>query len=182
MMGMGDALQEALQGGIADKLDSEIMQGTNGLLTGTILDNHNVIALSDFDDFVRLLGFARVDGRYASSTGDLRLVMGTEAYAKAGNVYRNANVDRTALDRLMEVTGGVRVSAHVPASVSNKQNSLVRLGNRQDYVAPVWGAVTLIPDEITKAANGQIVLTAVLLHAAKLLRAGGWYKQQTQHA
>ena len=40
MMGMGDALREALQGGIADKLDSEIMQGTNGLLTGTNLDNH----------------------------------------------------------------------------------------------------------------------------------------------
>ena len=182
MAGMGDALRDALQGGIADKLDSEIMQGSNGLLAGTILDNHNVNTLSDFDDFVRTLGFARVDGRYASSTTDLRVVMGTEAYAKAGNVYRNTSVDRTALDRLMEVTGGVRVSAHVPASSGNKQNSLVRLGTRQDYVAPVWGQVVLIPDEVTKAANGQIVLTAVLLHATKLLRSGGFYKQQTQHA
>ena len=34
MAGMSDALREALQGGLADKLDSEIMQGTNGLLTG----------------------------------------------------------------------------------------------------------------------------------------------------
>ena len=40
MAGMGDALQEALQSAMADKLDSEIMQGTNGLLTGTILANH----------------------------------------------------------------------------------------------------------------------------------------------
>ena len=42
----------------------------------------------------------------------------------------------------------------------------------------MWGAVTLIPDEVTKAANGQIVLTAVLLYAAKLLRVGGFYKQE----
>ena len=87
-----------------------------------------------------------------------------------------------ALDRLTEITGGVRVSAHVPAVSGNKQNVLIRLGMRRDMVAPVWGAVTLIPDEITKAANGQIVLTAVLLHAVKILRTGGFYKQQSQHA
>ena len=54
-------------------------------------------------------------------------------------------------------SSGVRVSAHVPGAASMKQNALVRLGTRRDYVAPVWGAVTLIPDEVTKAANGQIV-------------------------
>ena len=34
MAGMGDTLREALQGGLADKLDSEIMVGAEGLLTG----------------------------------------------------------------------------------------------------------------------------------------------------
>ena len=48
--------------------------------------------------------------------------------------------------------------------------------------APVWGGVTLIPDEITKAANGQIQLTAVMLFATKLLRAGGFHKQETNHS
>ena len=42
--------------------------------------------------------------------------------------------------------------------------------------------MTLIPDEITKAGNGQIVITAVLLYAVKVLRAGGFYKQETRHA
>ena len=87
-----------------------------------------------------------------------------------------------ALDRLTEITGGVRVSAHVPAVASNRQNALIRLGNRPDMVAPVWGQVTLIPDEVTKADRGQIQLTAVLMHAVKILRAGGFYKQQSQHA
>ena len=46
----------------------------------------------------------------------------------------------------------------------------------------MWGNVTLIPDEITLAGKGQIQLTAVLLYAAKLLRSGGFYKQETNHS
>ena len=53
---------------------------------------------------------------------------------------------------------------------------------RADMVAPVWEGVTIIPDEVTKAANGQIVITAVMLHAVKILRTDGFYKQQTQHS
>ena len=182
MMGMGDALRDALQGGLADKLDSEIMQGTNGLLTGAILDNHNVSTQTGFNDYISDFGYSRVDGRYAADGKDLRLVMGSDTYAHAGRQYRHANADDVALDRLTEITGGVRVSAHVPDTASAKQNVLIRLGQRRDYVAPVWGSTVLIPDEITKAANGQIVLTAVLLYGIKLLRSGGFYKKQAQHS
>ena len=87
-----------------------------------------------------------------------------------------------ALKSLMEATGGVRVSAHVPAVSSNKQNAVIRLGMRRDMVAAIWEGVSLIPDEITKAKSGEIVVTAVMLHAVKILRTGGFYKQQTQHA
>ena len=182
MAGMSDALRAALQGGIADKLDSEIMVGTNGLLTGTVLSNHNVNSVTGFSDYVSAFAYSRVDGRYAASGADLRLVMGSATYAHAGGQYRHANADDVALDRLTEITGGVRVSAHVPAVSASKQNVLIRLGMRRDMVAPVWGGVTLIPDEITKAANGQLQLTAVLLYAAKLLRSGGFFKQQSQHS
>ena len=182
MAGMGDTLREALQGAMGDKLDSEIMEGTNGLLTGTILANHNVNSVTGFSDYVSDFGYSRVDGRYALSGADVRLVMGSATYAHAGGRYRHANADDVALDRLTSITGGVRVSAHVPAVSGDKQNVLIRLGTRRDYAAAVWGQVTLIPDEITKAANGQIQLTAVLLHAVKLLRSGGFYKQQSQHA
>ena len=50
------------------------------------------------------------------------------------------------------------------------------------WVAPVWEGVTLIPDEVTKASTGQIVITAVMLYAVKIIRAAGFYKQETQHA
>ena len=182
MAGMGDALQAALQGGLADKLDSEIMVGTNGLLTGTNLSNHNVSSVTGFSDYISDFGYSRVDGRYAASGTDVRLVMWSATYAHAGGQYRHANADDVALDRLTEITGGVRVSAHVPNVTNNKQNVLIRLGNRRDMVAPVWDSVTLIPDEISLAAKGQIQLTAVLLYSVKLLRSGGFYKQQSQHA
>ena len=179
---MSDALREALQGGLADKLDSEIMQGTNGLLTGTNLDNHNVNTVTGFSDYISDFGYSRVDGRFAASGGDVRVVMGSETYAHAGGQYRHANADDVALDRLIEITGGVRVSAHVPDVSNEKQNAVIRLGQRRDMVAPVWGGVDLIPDAITLADKGQVKLTANLLHAVKIIRQGGFHKQQSQHA
>ena len=109
--------------------------------------------------------------------------MGAHSYAHAGATYRNASVDRNVLERLQDVTGGVRVSAHVPGQASHKQNAVMRVGmNGQAAVAPIWDGIQLIPDNITKAANGQIVITAIMLYAFKVLRTDDFYKQQIQTA
>ena len=181
MSGMSDALREALQGGLADKLDQQIINGTNGLLNGTILGNHARSTASDYASYVADLLYGRVDGKYAGDLADIRVVMGSATFANASTKLPT-NGEENALARIRTDSSGVRVSAHVPAVASSKQNAVVRLGTRRDMVAPVWGGVTLIPDEITKAADGQIVLTAVMLHAVKLLRAGGFYKQETNHS
>ena len=180
-MGMGDALRDALQGGISDKLDKEIIQGTNGLLTGTILANNAQAAASTYADYVAKMLYARVDGKFAFDLADIRVVMGAEAFGNAATKLPTAG-EENALARIRNDSGGVRVSANVPAEATNKQNAIVRRGNRQDYVAPLWGAVTLIPDEITLAGKGQIQLTAVVLYAAKLLRSGGFHKQESNHS
>ena len=180
--GMDAALRENLSMALSDGLDDQILSGTNGLLTGTILANHNVSAVTDFAGYLKEFGHARVDGVYATGTSDLRVVVGAGTYAHAGSVYRTTEGDSPVLDRLMAITGGVKVSAHVPDVSGNKQNAIIRRGMRRDYVAPVWQGISLIPDEITLAGTGQIKVTAVMLHAVKLLRADGFYKQQTQHA
>ena len=51
------------------------------------------------------------------------------------------SVDRSALDRLMELISGVRVSAHVPAPSTNRQNVVIRRGMSMTAVAPVWEGV-----------------------------------------
>ena len=181
--GMDSALRMNLSDALADALDKEILVGTNGLLTGTVLSNHTVAAATTYANYRDLFAYGRVDGIYAGGVGDIKIVCGSETYAHASGVFRSDNAgDRAALEDLMAATAGVKVSAHVPAVASNKQNNVIRLGSRRDMVSPIWEGVTLIPDEITKAANGQIVVTAAMLHAVKILRAAGFYKQQSQVA
>ena len=160
--GMDDALRMNLSDALGDALDKEILVGDNGLLTGTVLSNHNVTGATTYANYRSLFAYSRVDGLYAGGVGDIKIVMGSDTYAHASGVFRSDNAgDRAALEDLMAATAGVKVSAHVPAVASNKQNNVIRLGSRRDMVSPIWEGVTLIPDEITKAANGQIVVTAV---------------------
>ena len=181
-VGMGEALRSNLSEALADKLDQQILNGPKGLLNGTVLPNHNVSAVTTYALYRHQFAFGRVDGTYASTTDELRIVMGSETFTHAAAQYRGNNDNQDALQSLREATGGVKVSAHVPDLASTKQNAVIRLGNRRDYVAPIWNGVTLIPDEITQAKAGQVVITAVMLYQVQLLRADGFHKQQIQNA
>ena len=180
--GMDAALRENLSMALSDGLDDQILSGTTGLLAGTVLSNNNVTAATTYALYREQFAYGRVDGRYATSTADLKIVMGSATYAHAAAQYRGTSDNMDALMALMNATGGVKVSAHVPAAASTRQNAVIRLGSRRDYVAPMWEGITLIPDEVTLAVSGQIKVTAVMLYAASLLRADGFRKQQTQHA
>ena len=181
---MDPALRMALNMGLEEKIDYEVIAGANGLLTGANLANHNVAAVTAFADYISRFGYARVDGRFAAELGDLRTVAGAGTYAHMGSVYRSNNADYSVVDSLMAKTAGVRVSAHVPAvSAAHKQNSVIRLGMRRDMVQPTWQAVTIIVDEYGElAGKGEIEVTAVLGMNTKILRADGFYKQQSQIA
>ena len=182
--GMDAALRQNLSDGLADGLDKQIIAGVNGLLGSaglTAPDAPTVTAT--FATYRGLVYDATViDGRFASGGADVRLLLGAETYANAASVYRSNTADDSALDSLMRVSGGVRVSAHVPAAASNDQSLIVRKGGRMDAVTPIWEGVTVIPDEITKAKAGQIVITAVLLYAVKILRTDGFARKAVQLA
>ena len=137
--GMDASLRENLSMALADALDKEVINGDEGLLDGTNLANHAASAAFDFGDYKADMAYSRVSGEYVSTTADIRVLMGSGSYAHAATVYRANNSDDSALDVLMARTAGVRVSAHVPAVVSNKQNNVVRLGMRRDMVAPHVG-------------------------------------------
>ena len=180
---LDSALRENLADGLADGLDDAILTGTNGLFTGTNLPNNAQTTNDTFDSYLTNLCWSQIDGRYASMAGDLGLLVGSRTYRDLGQTYRNASVDRSALDRLMELTGGVMVSAHVPQPAQNRQDAIIRRGMSMTATAPVWEGLTIIPDEISKAASGQIVITAVMLYAMKVLRTGaGLVKQGTDHS
>ena len=177
------ALRQALNGGLEEKLDQELIAGTEGLLTGTNLANHAAAAVTTFASYLSAFGHSRVDGRYAAALSDVRAVVGAATYAHAGGQYRSNNADYSVIDALDRKTGGVRVSAHVPAVASHKQNAVIRLGMHDRAVLQVlWDGISLIPDEVTKSKTGEIGITAILLVATKILRADAFHKQQVQHA
>ena len=180
--GMDEALRANLSDALSDKLDQQILNGTNGLLNGTNLANNNVTTETTYALYREQFAYGRVDGKYASGTSDLRVVMGSGTFAHAASQYRGNNDNTDALAAMGAAGVAVKVSAHVPAVASTRQNAVIRLGMRRDMVAPIWEGVTLIPDEVTLAKKGQIQITAVMLHAIKILRTAGFYKQQSQHA
>ena len=183
-VGMGESLRSNLSEALSDGLDRQILVGANGLLTGANLAHVAAAAVTTYAGYRQKLAYDHVDGRFASSPGDLRVVVGSATYAHVANVYGTDIGLPSALEGLTtpSVLGGLRVSAHVPAVAASKQFAVVRRGTRRDAVAPVWQGVTIIPDEITLSAKGQIKITAVMLHAVKILRAAGFAKVQVQHA
>ena len=181
--GMAEALRQNLNDGLSDGLDKEILSGTDGLFAGTNLANNAQTTNDTFGSYVNHLVWDQIDGRYAAMASDLSMVVGAATLKDMGATYRNTQVDRSALDRVMELTSGVRVSAHVPVPATNRQDVVIKRGMSESAVAAVWDGITLIPDEITKAANGQIVITAYMLFAMKVLRTGaGLVKQGTDHS
>ena len=179
---MGESLRSALNEALSESLDVQIVSGSDGLLGGTNLDNHAQATVDTFETYVSKFGFSRVDGRFAPTAKAIKVLMGSGTYAHAGSVYRGDQSQESAIDRLMAITGGVRVSAHVPAVTSTKQQAIVRLGTRRDAVAALWAGVTIIPDEVTRAKQGEIIITAILLAAVKVLRSAGFRKQESKVA
>lgn len=184
LRGMADALRMNLSDALADELDQVILTGTNGLLTGTNLPNNNATAVDTYATYRKRFAYDNVDGRYANMASALRILVGAETYGDMAGTYRSNEDSMNALGALMSETGGVRVSANVTAASGTpaKQNGIVRRGMRQDAVAPIWEGVTLITDEVTQAKEGEIVITAVMLYAYKILRKAGFAKIQAQHA
>ena len=181
--GLDASLRLALSGGLEEALDAQALGGTDGLLTSTNLPNNNVNTASTFALYLSGLLYGRVDGRYARTPGDVRMIVGQGTFAHASAAFKGNNSDESGVERLQEKSGGLMVSAHVPDVASSKQNALIRLGmDRGAAVQPMWEGVSLIVDEFTRSAYGEIVVHAVLLANFAITRKAQWHKQQVQTA
>ena len=71
------------------------------------------------------------------------MIVGQGTFTHASSTYKGNNSDESGVERLQEKSGGLRVSAHVPAVSGNKQNSLIRLGmERGAATQPLWQGVS----------------------------------------
>ena len=125
---------------------------------------------------------SQVDGRFAPSEADVRALVGSGTFVHASKIYRSTDSAESAVDAMRNTSGGLRVSAHIAAPASNKQDVIIRRGSRRDGVVALWPSVSLILDEISGQKTGIIAITAVLLGAFKIVRAGGFARLQVAHA
>ena len=179
--GMDAALRTNLQDGLSDGLDYAVLRTTNeGLLDfGT---DPTVAATTTFAGYKSAI-YDSVDGRYAGMASDVRLLVGAKTYQHMAVTYRANNADDSALDVVMRISGGVRVSAHVPAPSSNDQfAATARAIGLRHAVAPIWEGVTILSDPYSESKFGQIRLTAIMLYAFKIIRTAGFNRLAFQLA
>ena len=167
MPGMEESLRSAMGDAMGDSLDDQVLtgDGTDPNLSGLFKVAADVTAATAVETFAT--GVARfaeiVDGRYANGWADLRAVVGVDTFAKYAGLFQS-NGDISLFDYLMDKLGALIVSKRVPAKSGMAQKGLVvRTRGSQILEVPLWNGVQFVRDELTKAAEGQIVVTAFLL-------------------
>ena len=175
--GMSESLRQALNMGLTESLDKEVIDQIVSDVNRT-----DATGTDTFGSYRSKLIYALIDGRFASMESDMRALVGASTLTHMSGLYRGNTADDSAVDSVRRISGGLRVSPHVAAVAASKQDAIVRRGMRRDMVAPLWEGITLIPDEVTKASSGEIVITAVMLAAFKVIRTGGFSRPETQHA
>ena len=179
--GLDSSLRRALNSGLQEKLDQQAINGSSGLLNGTNLSNNNVTAITSFVQYLDRLLYGRVDGRYARSPGDVRILVGSPVFTHLSTIYKSSESDETGSERLAEKSGGLIVSAHVPGVSNKRQNTLMRLGMAPGAaVQPTWNAVSILVDPFSKAVQGEVVVHATVMANFAVLQSGQWHKQQVQ--
>lgn len=166
-----EALRTDLAGAMTEAADKQVIagDGTAPNVSGfvhalTAPDDPSAVAT--FADYASARA-ALVDGRYAQSEDDAKVLVGANTYAHAAAIYQSGS-GTSALSRLMP-----RVSPHIAAPASNIQAAYA-CRSMGRAVAPMWPSISLIRDNVSQASKGEILLTAIALWNFKVLDTSGY--------
>ncbi len=174
---LSESIRSALASGLREKLDADF-------IAQVVADVPRVAASAadTFDSVRKRFVYDILDARFARMESSLKVLCGTETLSDWSALFRGAQGDVSAVESLRRLVGGVMLSDHIAAAVSDKQDVVIRLGSRRDAVMPVWRGTEVIFDEITRARFGDIVLTAVIQYNRKIVRPAGFRRIEAQHA
>ena len=180
--GMEGALRDDLSGAISQQMDAEILAGdgtgqhVSGFFdasSGPLTAPSDPTAESGRPDYINAIS-GSVDGRYALENSDVKLLIGAATNAHMASKFGSGNAsDMTAMEKVKAISGGCRVSAHIPAVASKFQLALAcrKMGSA---VAPIWRTVSLVRDPYSNASSGLVALNMHVLWAFDVPRANGW--------
>jgi len=200
---LGAALESTLRADLRTVmgyyLDLQILNGTGkndqveGLLTtlpltlppGETFSGNDVSAQPTWSDFKTAI-VGGVDGAYARTEADLRILFGNATWQLMRTLYRGNGTDnQDAVSALRELGAMLGRSFQIPApskvTISPKTTAATKLTQRSlvnkepaAAVAPVWQGITMIRDPYSNARKAQIVMTAHMLFDFVLRRKAGW--------
>ena len=173
--GFEEALRADIRAVLGDKLDSlalngqDAVQDTSPAIEGIIREltaPTNPTQTATWNDYLSLYP-NRVDGKTSMDGSNVRLLVNTETFKHAHGLQIATSGE---LLRRELPTGRFRASANMPDTASTIAQLLsYTASGRTGYVQPVWRGISLIRDVYSKASEGQVALTAIMLTGAAMV-------------
>ena len=184
LQGMEEALRSDLTATLADKLDAVALSGQAAVanrspavegLISQLTDPTDPSDVATWGDYLGVYS-GRVDGKYSADGSNVRLLVNADTFKQAYGLQV-----ATSGDLLSEhlPAGRFRASANMPDTASTIATALsYAAGPRRGFVQPVWRALTVIRDPYTKAASGEVALTAIVLTGAAMVDSGPYARHE----
>ena len=173
--GFEDALKQQARAALSDELDHQIISGNdsganlNGLIN-QLVDPSNPTAIATFEQFISGVA-AGIDGKWAHSLKELRVLTHPQAYKLALEKYRTTESTESAATFLSRELGSWKTSSRMPAKVSNISKVLMFRSGRPGLKTAVLPSYSIIQidDPYTDAASGQRHFTISAIVGNKVL-------------
>ena len=174
-----DGLRADLGDAVSNAIDIDLLTRTGaGLLDlGTDPDTVPTGSATLAATFLKDL-YSGVDGAYARSVGDVRVLYGPETYSYAGGLAIATAHPETVIDKVSRIAGGVLVTDNAGAYASDRQEALIIKGPaRRNCVGALWSGVQIIRDEVTRARQGEVRLHVIGMWDFAVVQAGGFIRK-----
>ena len=155
------------------------VQGLVSALTSVATPTGGVV---NFAGFVNMLT-NMVDGTYAASMNDLRVILGLQTWRLAVSSAKSDESDMYAYDWLSQKAQSVDLSSFIPnPPTSGNENNGQRVfatksrGLAGSYGFPMWRNVQVVRDIYSSTASGHIHITANLSWNFMITRLQNWVR------
>ena len=172
-----DALRADLGDAVSDAMDIDLLKRTDAGLLDFGADPTAPADATTAAEFLADI-YSGVDGVYASSVGDVRVLYGPETYTFAGGLVVVANHPETVIDKVSRIAGGVFVTDNAGAYTGNRQEGLIIKGAaRRNCVGALWNGVQIIRDEVTRARQGEVRMHVIGMWDFAVVRTAGYVRK-----
>ena len=172
----GAALSNDLRAATMDALDKDLItranEGIDTTKTGAAPTPPGAASTA-----AAMIGylFAAVDGILASDAAQVRMVVGggaTGTYQYMGATASGTGGDASVAEKIAQVSGGIRVSPHIPAYTGNHQDGFVaKMGAAPNAAMALFGGgVRILEDPFSRAAEAERRFHGILFGDFTVLR------------